>query len=125
MIRKIFATTTLSIGLCALAQADQQPLEVVFDGCKPVKVLSHDASCGNGPDPVDVACRKNNGPVRWVPVSSVGEITSKPDTAGGLHNCQPMPEYYQCIVRGNVGDEIYYNVVSADGCSLDPMIRVR
>jgi hypothetical protein len=124
MIRKIFATTTLTIGLCAFAQANQN-LEVVFDGCKPVEVLSHDASCGNGPDPKDMACRPNNGPVRWVPVSSIKEITSKPGTAGGLHNCEPKANYYQCIVRGNVGDDVYYNVISTDGCSLDPVIRVR
>jgi hypothetical protein len=124
MTRKIISITLLSIGFCTFAQANQD-LEVVFDGCQPIEVLSHDGSCGNGPDPANVACRANNGPVRWTPVSSIGEIATKDGSPGSLHNCHAQPNFYQCIVTGNVGDEVSYMVTSTEGCVLDPMIRIR
>lgn len=120
------AAAAVSMAFATGAFADDN-LEVVFDGCDPVEVLSKDDSCGNGPDPVNVACRPDNGPVRWVPVESIGEITTKAGSPGALHNCESKPNqgYYQCIVRGNVGDEIAYNVTSTGGCTLDPIIRIR
>ena len=109
------------------AAQENQNLEVVFNGCEPVEVLSKDGSCGNGPDPVNLACRPDNGPVRWVPLDSIKEITTKENSPGGLHNCMAKPEqgYYQCIVRGNVGDDVSYNVISTGNCKLDPVIRIR
>ena len=111
----------------AIAQSHQN-LQVMFDGegC-PTEVLSHDGSCGNGPDQPNEACRENNGPVRWAPVNMIGEINTKSGSPGGLHNCQPKPNqgYYQCIVRGNVGDHVEYFVTATDGCELDPKIIVQ
>lgn len=124
--RIIAATAAIGMAFGAGALANQD-LEVVFNGCDPVEVLSKDDSCGNGPDPVNVACRPDNGPVRWVPVDSIKEITTKAGSPGALHNCQAKPNqgYYQCIVRGNVGEEVSYNVTSTGGCTLDPVIRIR
>ena len=126
MTRTIIVAAALSLGFSAASQAYEN-LEVVFDGCEPLRVLSNDDSCGEGGDPVDVACRPDNGPVRWVPLSKIREINTKEGSPGALHNCQPMEQqgYYQCIVRGNVGDEVSYFVTSTEGCTLDPVIRVR
>jgi hypothetical protein len=122
----IVAMAAIGMAFGAVAQENQN-LEVVFNGCDPVEVLSKDDSCGNGPDPVNVACRPDNGPVRWVPVDSIKEISTKAGSPGALHNCEAKPNqgYYQCIVRGNVGDEVAYNVTSTAGCTLDPIIRIR
>lgn len=126
MPRTAIAAVALLFACGALAQ-ENQPLEVVFDGCQPKEVVSKDESCGNGPDPVNVACRPNAGPVRWVPLSSIAEISTKDGSSGALHNCsaQPNQGYYQCIVTGNVGDEVSYYVKSTEGCILDPVIRIR
>ena len=130
MKRTIIAAAAMAMAIAAAAQEpvqDNQNLEVVFDGCQPLKVLSKDSSCGNGADPVNEACRPDNGPVRWVPLDSIKEITTKDNSQGGLHNCMAKPEqgYYQCIVRGNVGDVVSYNVISTGDCKLDPVIRIR
>jgi len=126
MKRKTITTGIMSLAFCSVAMANTD-LEVVFDGCQPVQVNSNDDSCGTGSDPVNVACRPDNGPVRWVPVSSIAAISTKPGSPGALHNCEAKPNqgYYQCIVRGNVGEEISYNVTSTEGCILDPVIRIR
>jgi len=126
MKRRTIAAAVLSLGFCGVLQANEN-LEVAFDGCEPVEVISHDESCGNGPDPVNVACRPNNGPVRWGPLSQIREINTKPGSPGALHNCMPMENqgYYQCIVTGNAGDEVSYFVTSTEGCTMDPVIRVR
>ena len=104
--------------------AQEQPLTVIFEGCEPIEVISHDDSCGQGSDPVDTACRSNGAIVRWAPEAKIGSITPK---SGGLHNCKAKPGqgYYQCLVRGNLGDEIYYNVTSKQGCTLDPVIIIK
>jgi hypothetical protein len=126
MIGKSLATVTLTMAFGAVALANEN-LEVVFEGCEPIEVLSNDESCGDGPDPVDLACRPDNGPVRWVPLSSIKKIAAKPGSPGGLHNCKAHPNqgYYQCIVTGNVGEEVSYNVTSTGDCALDPRIRIR
>jgi len=100
-------------------------LQVVFDGCQPVEVISSDGSCG-GTDPKNTACRDNGAPVRWAPVASIGSITTKAGSPGALMNCRPMPNqgYYQCIVTGNSGDQVAYNVTSTEGCLLDPIIII-
>jgi hypothetical protein len=123
---KSLSTVALTMAFCAVALADEN-LEVVFNGCEPVKVLSKNDSCGDGPDPENLACRPDNGPVRWVPLASIAEIATKPGSPGALHNCKANPNqgYYQCIVTGNVGDEVSYYVTSTEGCTLDPMIRIR
>lgn len=120
------AIAAMSFGATALADDN---LIVSFNGCKPVEVVSPNDSCGNGPDPVNVACRPDNGPVRWVPVESIAEIATKPGSPGALHNCEAKPNqgYYQCIVRGNVGDEVSYYVTGTGSgdCTMDPVIRIR
>jgi len=129
---RLISVLSLILGVTANVFAVSD-LEVVFDGCEPMEVISHDESCGNGPDPVNEACRENNGPVRWVPVDSIGSISTKSDFPGGLHNCRAHPNqgYYQCIVRGNVGDHVSYavthvsyDVTSPDKCILDPVIII-
>lgn len=117
----VFATVMFG-GSGAFAQ--EQPLTVIFDGCDPIEVISRDDSCGQGGDPVDQACRSNGAVVRWAPEAQIGSITPKD---GGLDNCKAKPGqgYYQCVVRGNVGDEIYYNVTSKQGCTLDPVIIIK
>jgi len=103
-----------------------QPLQVVFNGCEPTEVISHDSSCGGGADAKNTACRDNNGPVRWSPLSSIREITQKAGSPGSLHNCNRHENqgYLQCIVTGNSGDQVAYNVTSSDGCILDPIIII-
>jgi len=126
MTRRILAAPILVLSACAFAQ-DNQPLQVDFDttsGC-PTAVNSVDESCGNGPDPVNVACRSNGATVRWEPGSSIDQIRTKADSSGGLHNCRHVEAFYQCIVQGNVNDDVYYDVVATNGCVLDPIIRVR
>jgi hypothetical protein len=108
----------------AASSVGHQNLQVVFDGLKPLEVISHDQSCGNGKDPKNTACRKA-GPVRWSPVDKIKTITHKDDKSKhALNACKAMPAqgYYQCIVSGNVGDRISYNVISTDGQVLDPVI---
>ncbi len=126
MKRKTIATGIMSLALCSSAWANTD-LEVVFDGCQPVEVISNGDTCGTGSDPVNMACSPDNGPVRWMPGSSIAAITAKEGSPGSLHNCMAKPNqgYYQCIVRGNQGDEISYNVHSTEGCILDPVIRIR
>jgi len=104
--------------------AQEQPLTVIFEGCEPIEVISHDDSCGQGSDPVDTACRSNGAVVRWAPEAQIESITPK---GVGLSNCKAKPGqgYYQCVVRGNVGEEIYYNVTSKQGCTLDPIIIIK
>ena len=108
--------------------APNQNLQVMFDGngC-PTEVLSHDNSCGGGGDRPNEACRSNGAPVRWAPESEIGEIRTKAGSPGALHNCRAHANqgYYQCIVRGNVGDRIEYDVISSTGCPMDPVIIVR
>ena len=132
VIRKIVATTALCLGCGAFAQ-ENQPLVVGFNdqGC-PTEVTSTDQSCGNGPDPVNVACRSNGAVVRWGPGASIREIIKKepespevPESPGELHNCGHVSDFYQCVVKGNIGDEIKYDVIAANGCPMDPVIRVR
>ena len=128
MIKRIAAAAaTVVVSYGALAQ-ENQPLEVIFDanGC-PQQVNSLDESCGNGPDPKNEACRSSGAVVRWAPGASIGAIVTKsispPDS---LHNCQQVSGFYQCIVKGNSGDEIYYDVQDVDNrCPLDPFIRIR
>jgi hypothetical protein len=108
----------------AASSGGHQNLQVVFDGLKPLEVISHDQSCGNGKDPKNTACRKA-GPVRWSPADKIGSITAKAGTpVHALKACKAMPAkgYYQCVVSGNVGDRISYNVISTDGQKLDPVI---
>lgn len=118
----LMMVAALSGGSVAFAQ--EQPLTVIFEGCEPIEVISHDDSCNQGGDPVDQACRSNGAVVRWAPEAQIGSITPKD---GGLSNCKARPGqgYYQCVVRGNVGDEIYYNVTSKQGCTLDPVIIIK
>ncbi len=113
------------MGCGAFAQ-EHRPLEVIFNdqGC-PIQVNSVDESCGRGPDPVNVACRSNGAVVRWVPGSSIREIRTKAGSPGELHNCTPASDFLQCVVKGNVDDEVQYDVVATNGCVLDPVIRVR
>jgi hypothetical protein len=119
------AASILCVGAGAFAQSNQ-PLEVGFDaeGC-PTEVISKDNSCGNGPDPVNVACRSNGAVVRWGPGDAIGEIRTKDGSLGDLHNCGRAGGDYQCVVQGNVDDEVMYDVVAANGCVLDPVIRIR
>jgi hypothetical protein len=121
----IFASLLLITSFAqAASSSSHQNLQVVFNGLQPMEVISHDQSCGNGDDPKNTACRKA-GPVRWSPVDKIGSITPKAGTpADALKACQAMPAlgYYQCIVSGNVGDQIEYNVISTDGSILDPII---
>jgi hypothetical protein len=109
----------------AASSSSHQNLQVVFNGLQPMEVISHDQSCGNGADPKDTACRKA-GPVRWAPVDKIQSITPKDEESDALKACQAMPAqgYYQCIVSGNVGDQIEYNVTSSEGCVLDPVIII-
>ena len=125
MITRIVAATILCISAGAIAQSNQ-PLVVDFDDqdC-PTQVVSLDDSCGNGPDPVNYACRSNGAVVRWGPGDAIGEIRTKADSRGELHNCQHVSDFYQCIVQGNVDDEVVYDVVATSGCVLDPVIRIR
>lgn len=126
MTKRILAAPIFVFSVCAFAQ-DNQPLQVGFDtesGC-PTAVESVDESCGNGPDPVNVACRSNGATVRWTPGSSIDQIRTKADSSGDLHNCRHVEEFYQCVVQGNVDDDIVYDVVATNGCILDPIIRVR
>lgn len=103
-----------------------RPLQVIFDGCQPTKVISVDNTCGQGQDPDNVSCSASGAAVRWSPVNRIDAITKKADSAGDLHNCMRMePQgYYQCIVLGNVDDEVYYDVRSTEGCVLDPKIII-
>ena len=126
MIRKIavvFAFTTL---FASTARADTA-LEVVFDGCDPIEVVSSDDSCGQGGDPINVACRHSGAVVRWVPGDQIALIDTKSGSPGSLHNCKSHPQdhYYSCVVTGNQGDDVAYNVTSTEGCVLDPIIRLR
>ncbi|MEE4144915.1 MAG: hypothetical protein V2I26_08955, partial [Halieaceae bacterium] len=91
----IAAMAAIGMASGTVAQENRN-LEVVFNGCDPVEVLSKDDSCGNGPDPANVACRPDNGPVRWVPVDSIKEISTKAGAPGALHNCEAKPNqgYY-------------------------------
>ena len=126
MKRKIFTPAILVLSVTAVAQ-DNQPLQVDFDpasGC-PTAVNSIDESCGQGPDPVNVACRSSGATVRWAPGSSIEQIRTKSDSSGDLHNCRQVGEFYQCVVQGNVNDDVYYDVVATNGCIMDPIIRVR
>ena len=123
-MNKIVTATALLIGFCAHAQSNQ-PLEVQFDdaGC-PNGVASLDESCGNGPDPMDAACRSNEAIVRWVPGERIA-IEKKTTSEGELHNCRLAGSEYQCVVRGNIDVEVHYNVL-AEGCEdYDPFIRIR
>jgi hypothetical protein len=128
MIKRIVLAAATVVVSCGVFAQENQPLEVIFDadGC-PQEVNSLDESCGNGPDPKDGACRSSGAVVRWGPGASIGAIVPKsvspPDS---LHNCQHVSDFYQCVVKGNSGDEIYYNVVDVNNqCPLDPMIRIR
>ncbi len=129
MIKRIVATAvTVVASYGALAQ-ENQPLEVVFDdrGC-PQQVNSLDGSCGSGPDPKDEACRSPGAVVRWGPGASIGAIVPKKDRSpdDSLHNCQHVSDFYQCIIKGNSGDIIYYDVKDVNNvCPLDPLIRIR
>ena len=126
MKRKILASAILAFSASSFAQ-DNQPLQVDFDpdtGC-PTAVISVDESCGNGPDPVNVACRSNGATVRWTPGDSIKQIMTKADSAGELHNCKHVETFYQCIVKGNVDDDVHYDVVATNDCAMDPIIRVR
>ena len=125
MIRKIVAASILCIGSVAFAQ-ENRPLEVGFDaeGC-PTGVTSTDDSCGNGPDPFDVACRSNGAVVRWAPGDAIGEIRAKQGSPGELHSCRHVSGFYQCVVQGNVNDEVMYDVIATNGCPYDPVIRIR
>jgi len=124
----LFATLFLSSHLAqAESSGNFKNLQVVFDGCEPLEVISHDESCATGSkDPKDTACRKA-GPVRWSPVEKIQSITVKAGTpVDSLKACHAMTAqgYYQCIVSGNVGDRIAYNVTSSQGCVLDPVIII-
>ncbi len=102
-------------------------LQVMFNGCEPTEVISHDRSCGGSDnDPKNTACRDNTGPVRWSPLNSIASITTKAGSPGALKNCQARPNqgYYQCIITGNSGDHVAYNVTSTEGCVLDPIIII-
>ena len=109
-----------------LAQQNQ-PLQVVFNGCEPIEVISRDQSCGNSADPPNQACRSSGAVVRWAPEASIGAITQKAGSPGSLKSCQAKPGqgYYQCVVTGNEGDHVAYNVTSKEGCTLDPIIIIQ
>jgi len=123
---KNFFAFVLFSSLAYTSIAVAAPLQVVFEGCEPVEVISHDDSCGTGGDPKNTACRDKNGPVRWAPVGSIGSVTTKEGSPGELHNCKAHPNqgYYQCIIRGKSKDRVAYNVTSVDGCTLDPVIII-
>ena len=107
--------------LFASTFAESAPLRVVLDGVGcPTRVLGDNSCPGRSGD--NVACRPP-GPVRWVPVNEISVIATK-DGSGALHNCSARPNqgYYQCIVRGNIGEEVHYYVTSTSGCTLDPII---
>ena len=124
-MKKIVTATALLVSFCAHAQ-NNQPLEVEFDesGC-PTGVYSNDDSCGNGQDAKDEACRSNGAVVRWIPGDRIEAIEKKETSAGDLHNCRLAGSEYQCVVQGNVDDEVYYNVIAVGGCAYDPFIRIR
>lgn len=126
MIKSIGVAFAFTALLASTAQADAD-LEVVFDGCDPIEVISSDDSCGQGGDPVDLACRDSGATVRWIPGDQIAQISTKAGSPGSLHNCKSHPQgkYYQCIVTGNQGDEVAYDVTSTGGCVLDPIIRLR
>ena len=113
----------VSFLLFASANARGDSLRVVFDeeGC-PSKVLGYDSCPGRSGD--NVACR-HPGPVRWVPENQIGSVATK-DGSEDLHRCRSHAAqgYYQCIIQGNVGQEVEYYVESKDGCSLDPIIII-
>ena len=119
---KIILLTCLAA--CSFSAIADSPLRVTFDGAGCPTGVASDGSCGDGSDRRDVACRNNNGPVRWAPVSQIGSVEAK---YGGLHNCRAHPNqgYYQCIVRGNPGDAVEYSVFGVNGCEYDPVIIIR
>ncbi len=122
MIRKTLIGAVIGLSVPAIANAVD--LQVVFDGDCPVEVIDHSDSCGNGRTS-NYACADNGAAVRWAPGGQIGAIYEKSDT-GGLHNCGPIGGgRYQCIVRGNSGTEIEYDVESVSGCAMDPVIRIR
>ena len=112
-----------SILLFASAIAQGAPLRVVFDDAECPTTVMGDNSCpersGN-----NVACRPP-GPVRWVPENAISSVGTK-DGSGALHNCAARPNqgYYQCIIRGSVGQEVAYYVTATNGCELDPIIII-
>ena len=120
-LKNIFLCTLLM----TISTSVMAALQVYTDdqGC-PIEV-ANDGSCQDGNDRPDVACKNNNGPVRWAPLSAVAGIESK--SGAGLHNCKAHPQqgFYQCIVRGNVGDHIEYNVIAPNGCVYDPVLIIR
>ena len=122
MIRKVLIAGCIGFFTPMLANAVD--LQVVFEGDCPVEVIDHSDSCGNG-NTSNYACADNGAAVRWAPGAQIGSIEEKSDT-GGLHNCGPIGGgRYQCIVRGNSGTEIEYDVISVSGCGMDPVIRIR
>ena len=126
MNKKILFIASMVFAGNVMAQ-ENQPLQVIFNGCKPTEVISRDESCGNGPDPSNQACRSDGAVVRWAPEASIEAITQKAGSPGKLQNCKAKPGqgYYQCVVTGNKDDHVAYNVTSKEGCKLDPIIIIK
>ena len=110
----------------AVAYAARAPLSIQTSGGCPIHVVSTDRSCNsNKADPLDVACRKNNGAVVFQSTgNAIVSIAKKSSSPGGL-SCNGSGKTASCTVSGQPGQRVMYNVTLANCPVLDPTIIIR
>lgn len=125
-MKRMVSLILLSTVIPAVAYAAHAPLSIQTNGGCPVHVISTDRSCDPGrADPLDVACRSNNGAVVFRttgnPIVSIAQKSGSP----GALSCSGGGMTTSCRVSGQPGQKVMYNVTLKDCRTLDPTIIIR
>ena len=125
-MKRMVSLTLLFTIIPAVAYAAHGPLSIQTEGGCPVHVISSDRSCDPGKaDPLDVACRKNNGAVVFQTTGNqIASIAQKSGSPGTL-SCNGGGRTTSCTVRGKPGQRLMYNVTLQNCPTLDPTIIIR
>lgn len=125
-MKRMVSLILLSTVFPAVAYAAHAPLSIQTNGGCPVHVISTDRSCDSGrADPIDVACRGNNGAVVFTTTGNqIVSIATKSGSPGAL-SCNGGGRTTSCTVSGESGQRVMYSVTLQNCPALDPTIIIR